>query len=483
MLHHWIGRHTILEQSAINRSSRWLTDFLKNALTDQTFPLGMWGRLVGLPPNQERIARWFPRPSVGSPMYGAHKLLPFTPATFDDWPVTYDEMEPHYASVLRELPYTAADDDLSIHFPLIEKPEPLPRLSERSELVLGLYEKHRNSLIGHGVSLGKARLAMEAHSCVHCGMCMTGCPYGLIYSASQTLDRMRDAGLIEYQPGLRAIRVGQEGQSPFAEFVDQKTGCLERLPADKILVACGGLGTTRLIAGSRSIFDRTITGGESAQFTIPIVSRKRTSDPREQNDFTLNQFNMVIRAGSAGRDLSQVHFYTYNRAFVDALPGILRETGMPGLTGQVLRRLSVAIGYLPSWASPELRLRFSSAEGAELPYMSVSRGKPRWLANSMFRSVMMSMLMAAPKLDLWPLIPQIMFAAGAKSYHFGCTFPHGNQAKNPLATDRTGRLANWPDIHLVDASVFPNVPATTFTLTIMANSHRIASEIVSGEVT
>ena len=32
------------------------------------------------------------------------------------------------------------------------------------------------------------------------------------------------------------------------------------------------------------------------------------------------------------------------------------------------------------------------------------------------------------------------------------------------------------DIHLVDASVFPTVPATTFTLTIMANAHRIASE-------
>ena len=89
-----------------------------------------------------------------SNVWGA-QIMPFTPATFDDWPVTYDEMEPHYASVLRELPYTAADDDLSIHFPLIEKPEPLPRLSERSELVLGLYEKHRNSLIGHGISLEK----------------------------------------------------------------------------------------------------------------------------------------------------------------------------------------------------------------------------------------------------------------------------------------------------------------------------------------
>jgi choline dehydrogenase-like flavoprotein len=36
----------------------------------------------------------------------------------------------------------------------------------------------------------------------------------------------------------------------------------------------------------------------------------------------------------------------------------------------------------------------------------------------------------------------------------------------------------WDHIHLVDASVFPDVPATTFTLTIMANAHRIASETI-----
>jgi choline dehydrogenase-like flavoprotein len=31
----------------------------------------------------------------------------------------------------------------------------------------------------------------------------------------------------------------------------------------------------------------------------------------------------------------------------------------------------------------------------------------------------------------------------------------------------------------VDASVFPNVPATTFTLTIMANANRIATEAMA----
>jgi choline dehydrogenase-like flavoprotein len=36
----------------------------------------------------------------------------------------------------------------------------------------------------------------------------------------------------------------------------------------------------------------------------------------------------------------------------------------------------------------------------------------------------------------------------------------------------------WRSIHLVDASVFPTVSATTFTLTIMANAHRIARRVL-----
>jgi choline dehydrogenase-like flavoprotein len=72
----------------------------------------------------------------------------------------------------------------------------------------------------------------------------------------------------------------------------------------------------------------------------------------------------------------------------------------------------------------------------------------------------------------------MILAAGAKSYHFGATFPHTSDPKTVIGSDRVGRIGDWRNIHLVDAAVFPNVPATTFTFTIMANAHRIASELL-----
>ncbi len=96
----------------------------------------------------------------------------------------------------------------------------------------------------------------------------------------------------------------------------------------------------------------------------------------------------------------------------------------------------------------------------------------------MLRSLVGSLLRVAPTLDLWPVLPMTSVSPAAKSYHFGGSFPHGHE-RGGLGTDRLGRLDRWDDVHLVDAAVFPTVPATTFTLTIMANAHRIASEAMA----
>jgi choline dehydrogenase-like flavoprotein len=45
----------------------------------------------------------------------------------------------------------------------------------------------------------------------------------------------------------------------------------------------------------------------------------------------------------------------------------------------------------------------------------------------------------------------------------------------PFQTDLLGRPTGFSQVHVVDASVFPSLPATTITLSVMANAHRIGS--------
>jgi choline dehydrogenase-like flavoprotein len=87
----------------------------------------------------------------------------------------------------------------------------------------------------------------------------------------------------------------------------------------------------------------------------------------------------------------------------------------------------------------------------------------------MLASVLRRLTALGPKLDLFPVLPMVRMSGPGKSYHFGSTFPHGN------GSDLLGRIGQFRNVHLIDGSVLPSVPSTTFTLTVMANAHRIVS--------
>ena len=423
-------------------------------------------------------------PSVVSGAYGGFsnvwgaQVMPFSAATFDLWPVSLHEMGPHYRAAMDEMALAADHDDLAELFPVGEGARRLPRPGARTERVLQRYAAHRALVRSHGITLGRARLAFRAESCTRCGLCMTGCPYGLIYSSVHTFDRLRAEKRIAYRPGLLAVRLEEVGGAPRVFVHDVGTGRVEWLSADRIFVACGGIGTTRLVLGSLGRFDRAVHLQESVQFVVPAISRNPVSDPRTLRDFTLNQFNMVFDATGEGLDLCQVHFYEYNPAFLGSLPSALRNPRGRSLTTALLRRLSVGLGYVPGWSAPRVTVIARGAVRPDrLPTLEVSRdGSDRW--PPMLRDLVRTMLRVAPALDLWPVVPKISLSAAGKSYHFGASFPH-DQCRTATTTDRRGLLAAWDNIHLVDASVFPVVPATTFTLTIMANAHRIASETLA----
>ena len=64
--------------------------------------------------------------------------------------------------------------------------------------------------------------------------------------------------------------------------------------------------------------------------------------------------------------------------------------------------------------------------------------------------------------------------APGRGNHSGGSFPMSKKPKE-FETDTLGRPFGFENVNVVDSTIFPTVPATTITLTIMANAHRIAS--------
>jgi hypothetical protein len=308
-------------------------------------------------------------------------------------------------------------------------------------------------------------------------MCMTGCPYGLIYSAAQTFDALRHAGRVTFHGGLLALKVIEEPDQVAVITREIGTGRIRRFEADRVYVACGAMGTTRIVTNSLGLFNVDLPMLESRQFVLPLLSLHATEDPRNNRDFTLNQFNMIVARDGGSVDLSTLHFYTFNSAFINGLPSLLRARPAQWLQMQLLRRLTVAFGYLPSWNSSRLRIHIGPrADRLELPDFKISSEAPPPGQRQMLRAVLLRLMQSARMLDLYPVVPMFRLSASGKSYHWGGSFPHTTDRSVVFGSDRLGRVGSWERIHLVDASVFPTVPAMTFGLTVMANAHRIASE-------
>ena len=405
------------------------------------------------------------------------QIMPFTSAAFESWPVNATTMRRHYEAILHQIPFAGEEDDLAARFPLMRPPIPLPSMSPRSLDVINAYERHRSRLNDRGITIGKARLAFDAGKCIRCGMCMTGCPYGLIYSTAQTFDALRHAGRVAFNGGLLALKVIEEANRVRVITKEVATGQIRPFEADRVFVACGAIGTTRLVSNSLGLFNADLPMLESRQFVLPLLSLHATEDPRNKRDFTLNQFNMIVAPGGGSVDLSTLHFYTFNPAFINGLPPLLRTRSAEWLQVQLLRRLTIAFGYLPSWNSARLRVHIGSrCEQPGLPDFHISSEAPPPGQGQMLRAVLLRLIQSARILDLYPLIPMLRLSATGKSYHWGGSFPHTTDRPIVFSSDRLGRVGSWERIHLVDASVFPTVPAMTFGLTVMANAHRIASE-------
>jgi hypothetical protein len=383
------------------------------------------------------------------------QVMPFTTAAFESWPVPAAAMRSHYEAILRHIPFAGEEDDLATGFPLMRPPAPLPAMSPRSQRVLAAYEHHKSRLKARGIIIGKARLA------------------------AQTFDALRKTRRVTFNSGFMALQVVEEADRAVVVTKEVATGRIRRFEADRVFVACGAIGTTRLAANSLGLFNVDLPMLESRQFVLPLLSLRATEDPRHKRDFTLNQFNMIVAPDGGAADLSTIHFYTFNSAFIDGLPPVLRARSAEWLQVQLLRRLTVAFGYLPSWNSPRLRIHIgASCSQPELPGFHISSEAPPSGQARMLRAIMLRLASSARMLDLYPVLPMLRLSAAGKSYHWGGSFPHRTDLdRNTIfSSDVLGRVGSWERIHLVDAAVFPAVPAMTYGLTVMANAHRIASE-------
>ncbi|MEO5616704.1 MAG: GMC oxidoreductase, partial [Candidatus Eisenbacteria bacterium] len=248
-----------------------------------------------------------------------------------------------------------------------------------------------------------------------------------------------------------------------------------RFAGRRLFVAAGGYSTPRLVLESRDQYASEVIMLESQYFLIPILQWRSFPHAATERLTTLSQVCFRLRDPSFGARDVHLLLYTYNPLY----PVVLKRTParfVPGLPRALVARLSSLQGYLHSDVSPRfaLSLRRNSAGPATL----VVEGRVNPESARVVRRVEARVRSLSRFLRATPVPFMTKLGAPGKSYHSGGTFPM-KRDPGPDDTDLLGRPAGHARVHLVDASVFPAIPATNMTLTLMANAYRIAAASVS----
>lgn len=417
-----------------------------------------------------------------STVWGA-AILPYRAEDIRDWPIRADELARHYRAVLEFMPLAGRHDLLEELFPLYSAtPEPLNLSAQAREFLEDLH-KSRDTLKSRGISYGASRLAVRtkatAHlpGCCYCGQCMYGCPFDVIYSSASTLDSLRKNPNFTYRQGVAVDRVVEDASRVTLLARDLRTHAPLRLEGARVFLACGVLATTKILLDSLDAFDQSVTLQDSCYFLLPLLRYRATQGASVERLHTLAHSFIEILDPAVCEQTIHLQVYTYNELFAVALQKIfgslVLRSGFPQRL--LLNRLLLIQGYIPSTHSPRIQVALSKGRGAD---PSVLRLTP--IANEhtapALKSVLRKLRESSNLLRGIPLGPLLRTGKPGRSFHSGGTFPMRDNP-GPLQSDVYGRPFGMKRVHAVDSTIFPSIPATTITLSVMANAHRIGSGI------
>lgn len=391
-------------------------------------------------------------------------LLPYRASDMAGWPVSADDLAPHYLAVAGFLPVSGRRDDLQSLFPVPDMAgrAALPP-SPQAERLLDRLGRAHDALAALGITAGQARQAV-APGCRLCGQCLHGCPWRLIWSAGAEVDKLRQNPNFTHRSGAIVTALREDAN---AVTLHLATG--ETLAAKRAFLGAGVLESARILLASGLATSLDLR--DSAHGFLPFLHRWSAPRRPDRGAFhTLPQVFAELNAPDLSPFSLHAQLYTWNEFFeADLVQTYARRLpGSAPFFRALARRLIVAQIFLHSDQSATARLTLAADGRLKAAVLPNPATCPTFDAGA--RSFGRGLRAAG----LTALTPARRLNPPGSSFHAGATLP---MARNPESgqSDILGRPLGLRRLHLIDASSLPAIPATTITLSVMANAHRIGS--------
>jgi choline dehydrogenase-like flavoprotein len=416
-----------------------------------------------------------------SSVWGA-TVMPMAQASFRNWPITREEMEPFYRSVAGLMDVPAVQDDLAEIYPNYGNAAPTALSEQGTQLIAGLLN-NRSRLAANGIIFGRSRSAIgssygvDARGCVYCGLCMYGCPYRAIFNGEYVVDRLKSNPQLTHCNGRIAVGFEERTSGVEVRLRHLDTGAQETLACERLYLACGAATSLRLVAHSQKMFDRIFYLKDTQLVSIPLFLRRRCRPGAIPGGVALGQVLIVLNEPDLCDELIHLQIYGFNPSIADLLRARWGNIlGPERLLRPLFEQMMVVMAYLPSQLSARIAVKVSPASTSDAglgPASFVGEGNPR--TQLAVRRIGRKLFDNRRAIGAWPALPLTQLPEPGFSNHLGACLPMRDKPQ-PGEADRQGRPHGLRRVHVVDGACFSDLPSEHLTYTIMANAMRIAAQ-------
>jgi hypothetical protein len=353
----------------------------------------------------------------------------------------------------------------------------LPSLKEsshqyRSNLVQELiqdFQKHETSqnksLIGFQVvpsNLAIWNNTNERNTCIFCAKCLSGCETKSIYSAEQTLDNIlsKENGKLAIYNGY-AERI-EEAQEKIRVHLSDKV-CLE---FDYIFVASGLISSVGLLQRSNLVSD--IGFQETPMFLIPLIKLRGRSKSKS-SEISLSEAFVDIHEDSRHQLIGSGQIYSLTKNLQEVALGKATSKLIKLIPAYITNRIIILMLFTKP--SNEKHIIIRNSDGlSEVMF-------PKSYHRNNYKNVIKKVHSNFRILGFSAIFGMSILERPGLSYHYVGAF---DQFTKESISEQNGLLKNTKNerIFLSDACSMTNIEPGPLTVTIMANSIRIAERFV-----
>ena len=293
--------------------------------------------------------------------------------------------------------------------------------------------------------------------CSNCKSFKWSCKNDTIWSTKNSINKLIEKEKISYINNAKLVSFNENSDAMVSCLIKKSNEFYEE-EFDKIFLACGPINTSKIVMNSTKINKLKIKTCDmlSIPYLIPSFGKvKKHSFADVFSYFKDDNFEIFIQ------------IYGFSKSLLKLASNVLPLTNL--------------VSYFPS--------NLLSVFGGMFVYLDQDHSS-KIIVTKENKNLIISFEEAINNNEgIYKKLNKTLRGGGVypihllskkfdfgKSNHYGAQFAHSKKSTE-ISSDRTGRILDLKNTHIIDSSVLPRVNVGPVTLTTMANSYRIVEEI------